>query len=430
MRHISDIYESLLDDEDVLIDKTDKNLIKQFRDEIFKFIKDNFEFDRRSYTAIDISKEPNKDGKFEVSYMESGGIRAKKIESLTNGLFIWKEVKGDFRIESDTITNFDDFPRKIGGAVDPDMPIKSFNNFPDCDNLVLSGNKITSLIGIPKYVKKLHIIRCPNLKTLKGCPTKLESLSISDTPITDLKGAPQEISDCMSIGPLPNLVSFDGCPKYIRELDVRYCPKLTSLDGCPKDLYSLYITNVGLVNFVGGPQRVERSIHCTECDNLETLEGFPKEIGGRVVMPYNKKLISLKGMPEKIGGNEIDVNHCYSLISVEDAPKDIMLKYEHTPAREGKPVKICPKCGHAMSIFQGKYGPYYSCTHWPKCKNTERIEKPKEETPAEPVKPAEPATPICPKCGSAMVKRKSIYGEFWGCSNYPRCKHIEKIKTR
>ena len=29
----------------------------------------------------------------------------------------------------------------------------------------------------------------------------------------------------------------------------------------------------------------------------------------------------------------------------------------------------------------------------------------------------------CPRCGSIMVKKKGKYGEFLGCSNYPRCKY-------
>lgn len=36
-------------------------------------------------------------------------------------------------------------------------------------------------------------------------------------------------------------------------------------------------------------------------------------------------------------------------------------------------------------------------------------------------------TPICPECGSRMVLRKGKYGMFFGCSNYPKCNHIEKV---
>lgn len=33
---------------------------------------------------------------------------------------------------------------------------------------------------------------------------------------------------------------------------------------------------------------------------------------------------------------------------------------------------------------------------------------------------------ICPKCGGKLVKRNGKYGEFYGCSNYPKCKFIYK----
>lgn len=31
---------------------------------------------------------------------------------------------------------------------------------------------------------------------------------------------------------------------------------------------------------------------------------------------------------------------------------------------------------------------------------------------------------ICPRCGGSLVKRTGPYGEFHGCSNYPKCKYI------
>lgn len=33
---------------------------------------------------------------------------------------------------------------------------------------------------------------------------------------------------------------------------------------------------------------------------------------------------------------------------------------------------------------------------------------------------------ICPKCGGTLVKRKGKYGEFVGCSNYPKCRYTMK----
>lgn len=37
-------------------------------------------------------------------------------------------------------------------------------------------------------------------------------------------------------------------------------------------------------------------------------------------------------------------------------------------------------------------------------------------------------SPICPNCNIPMVLRNGRYGDFFGCQNYPNCKHTEQIK--
>ena len=37
---------------------------------------------------------------------------------------------------------------------------------------------------------------------------------------------------------------------------------------------------------------------------------------------------------------------------------------------------------------------------------------------------------ICPECGSKLVVKHGKYGFFLGCSNYPKCHHIEKINKK
>lgn len=39
------------------------------------------------------------------------------------------------------------------------------------------------------------------------------------------------------------------------------------------------------------------------------------------------------------------------------------------------------------------------------------------------------STPKCPKCDKLMVRRHSSYGDFWGCSQYPKCKATVDIKN-
>lgn len=39
---------------------------------------------------------------------------------------------------------------------------------------------------------------------------------------------------------------------------------------------------------------------------------------------------------------------------------------------------------------------------------------------------AKEASLICPKCGGNLIKRHGKYGEFFGCSNYPKCRFTLK----
>ena len=59
------------------------------------------------------------------------------------------------------------------------------------------------------------------------------------------------------------------------------------------------------------------------------------------------------------------------------------------------------------------------------------IQENKPETVAEENK-AEEKGKLCPKCGGRLVLRTTKNGEhkgekFWGCSNFPKCRYIEKI---
>lgn len=82
--------------------------------------------------------------------------------------------------------------------------------------------------------------------------------------------------------------------------------------------------------------------------------------------------------------------------------------------------KVCPECGSPLVYRKGKYGEFIGCSNYPKCKY---IEKPKETV--------EVITSyVCPKCGHELVKRKSKRGEFVGCSNYPKCDYMEDLEGK
>lgn len=92
----------------------------------------------------------------------------------------------------------------------------------------------------------------------------------------------------------------------------------------------------------------------------------------------------------------------------------------------------CPKCKGKLLKKYSKFGAFYTCENWSKkddkCPFTANIAN--DETPI--AKPdavkKEYAKFSCTKCDSKMVKRKSQYGEFYGCSGYPNCRMIASLE--
>ena len=72
--------------------------------------------------------------------------------------------------------------------------------------------------------------------------------------------------------------------------------------------------------------------------------------------------------------------------------------------------KKCPKCGAPLIIRLGRFGKFYGCSAWPKCKYTKPLEKEKLGI-------------KCPKCkkGDIVVKRTKKGKVFYGCSSWPKC---------
>ncbi|MBU1137214.1 topoisomerase DNA-binding C4 zinc finger domain-containing protein, partial [Patescibacteria group bacterium] len=73
--------------------------------------------------------------------------------------------------------------------------------------------------------------------------------------------------------------------------------------------------------------------------------------------------------------------------------------------------KICPKCGQPIVIKMGRFGKFYSCSAFPKCKHLEPIIN---------------STGVkCPECQKGnIIERKTRKGKiFYSCSRYPKCKY-------
>ncbi len=91
---------------------------------------------------------------------------------------------------------------------------------------------------------------------------------------------------------------------------------------------------------------------------------------------------------------------------------------------------ICENCGVKMIVKNGRYGKFAACPNYPECKNTKPLDKdgkPKEEKKEKEAKKVESTGIICEKCGSEMVIRSGKFGSFYACSAYPKCRNTKQI---
>ena len=92
--------------------------------------------------------------------------------------------------------------------------------------------------------------------------------------------------------------------------------------------------------------------------------------------------------------------------------ENLKKKYKEISKKDisGQPTeKTCPKCGAKLLIRLGRFGKFYACSKFPKCKYTESL---KENNLG--IK--------CPKCGNEIVEKRTKKRKiFYGCSKWPDC---------
>ena len=89
--------------------------------------------------------------------------------------------------------------------------------------------------------------------------------------------------------------------------------------------------------------------------------------------------------------------------------------------------KDCPSCHMPMIFFVRKGGrPNVLCFN-PKCP----IKKAKEREIKKQIEEFEKKEVKCPDCKDGkLIIRKGMYGTFLGCSNFPKCRHTERIEKK
>ena len=162
---IWDIEDNVEDDNEEMI----KTEIYEFLDECY-FCEERFDFKQPSQIVQII---PDKT-QFIVN-CHCSVHTANDITVLTNGLFEWGEVKGDF----------------------------------NCSGSL----KLESLEGSPETVRgNFNCTNCPNLKSLEGASEKVDGdfYCTNCAKLTSLKGAPEKVELDFRCTDCPNLHSLDG----------------------------------------------------------------------------------------------------------------------------------------------------------------------------------------------------------------------------
>ncbi|PZT48060.1 DNA topoisomerase I [Helicobacter valdiviensis] len=78
----------------------------------------------------------------------------------------------------------------------------------------------------------------------------------------------------------------------------------------------------------------------------------------------------------------------------------------------------CPLCGKELIKRSGRFGEFVGCSGYPKCKYIQKEVK---------VEEAQEDNGVCEKCGKPMVKKRGRNGEFLACSGYPECKNTKSL---
>ena len=212
----------------------------------------------------------------------SGNVRYPKTGKITNDMFVWGNVMGDFVFNAlDTDTNKVKtfiglgLPRFVGGTLN----LHSFTN-------------VTNLEGLPDNVGSLHISGFKKLASLKGCPINVDNI-FTITLCASLKGLdylPEHIGGGITINHNVNLLAIDGLSAVTNvvngDLYINGNFKLKSLEGCPSIVDGVFSCEKckALTSLSGCPEQVKYNFYCKNCATRfkKTEDESICQVGGEI----------------------------------------------------------------------------------------------------------------------------------------------------
>jgi DNA topoisomerase-1 len=321
--------------------------------------------------------------------------------------------------------------------------------YPECStarNVDENGKMVEDVIGKEpcQLCGKPMVLRKSRRGPFLGCtgyPECTNTLPCDDNGVALEKVKPQDIQEVCDECRSPMAVKFArgkaflGCTAY---------PKCKATKPIPAGLY------------VEKPPSEDAGARCDKCGRPMVIRksrrgpflscsGFPR---CRNAMPMDKldhlkELAVAGGIPDPPPDNGYGKNGARGARGKR--PKNDVATLGAPPegfawTRTGRPVVEtwpegplrCPDCGREVTLKNGRFGPYFGCSGYPKCAFVANLRgDAKKRAAAEVPTPAKPK-PIptdipCEQCGTPMVIRTGRSGPFLGCGKYPKCRFSKPL---
>ncbi|OHA76204.1 MAG: DNA topoisomerase I [Candidatus Wildermuthbacteria bacterium RIFCSPLOWO2_12_FULL_40_9] len=157
----------------------------------------------------------------------------------------------------------------------------------------------------------------------------------------------------------------------------------------------------------------------------------PTEIGlavNNILVKHFPEIVDIKftaKMEESLDKIADNQTEWVPVIKAFYEPFETNLKHKYEEVKKANVAeeakgKICPECAAPILIRLGRFGRFYACSRFPKCKHTESLQQNDLKI-------------KCPKClasqdlakpdenGKVVEKRTKKRKIFYGCSNWPKC---------
>ena len=171
---------------------------------------------------------------------------------------------------------------------------------------------------------------------------------------------------------------------------------------------STYAKTIDTIEERGYVSLVDKKFVPTEVgiETTDRLQEFFKDI---INVEYTK---NMEDDLDKIADGDLEWNKLLELFYKDFEPK-VELAFKNMEKKKPKETgELCPNCGSPLVIKRSRYGEFIACSNYPTCKYTKNNEEEKEKK----------EVMECPKCDGKIIEKRTKRGKtFYGCSNYPKC---------